>query len=302
METSKNLFFDSAQKSKISDIKKLVILDKNDFNEEQKKELKRLAKEVIIYEDIPKDDKGAIKRIGNADALIVCWYSLNDKCIDSCPNLKYFGVVATGYGWLAAEYAAKKGIIVTNIPGYATNAVSSFEFKQLDKFNIKNKTMGIIGLGRIGSKIAEIAKQKGLKVIYWNRTPKKTELEAVAFDEIFKKADIIVLQVTYNNETKEIIKNKNLTDIKKGAIIINTVSPKLFEDENFLIKLIKEKNLKLILDFEEESKLPELAKTNKNIIYTKSIAWKSPESIFNLHKIAIENLISYKEGKIQNKI
>jgi len=226
------------------EIKKLVILDKNNFNEEQKKELKGLAKEVIIYEDIPKDDEEVIKRIGNADALIVCWYSLSGKCIDSCPNLKYLGVVATGYGWLAAEYAAKKGIIVTNIPGYATNAVSSFEFKQLDKFNIKDKTMGIIGLGRIGSKVAEIANLKGLKVIYWDRTPKKTELESVNFDEIFKRANIIVLQVTYNNETKGIIKNKNLANIKQGAIIINTVSPKLFEDEDFLIKLVKEKNLR----------------------------------------------------------
>lgn len=284
------------------EINKLVILDKNDFNEEQKKELNNLAKEVIIYEDIPKDDEEAIKRIGNADALIVCWYSLSDKCIDSCPNLKYFGVVATGYGWLAAEYAAKKGIIVTNVPGYATNAVSSFEFKQLDRFNIKNKTIGIIGLGRIGSKVTEIANLKGLKVIYWNRTPKKSELEAVTFDEIFRRADILVLQVKYNNETKGIIKNKNLANIKEGAIIINTVSPKLFEDEDFLIKLIKEKNLKLILDFEEKSKLQELAKTNKNIIYTKGIAWKSPESIFNLHQIAIENLKSYKKEGIQNKV
>lgn len=284
------------------EIKTLVILDKNDFNEEQKKELKKLAEEVIIYKDIPKDDEEAIKRINNADAVIVCWYSLSDKCINSCPDLKYLGVVATGYGWLAAEYAAKKGIIVTNVPGYATNAVSSFEFKQLGRFNIKNKTIGIIGLGKIGSKVAEIANLKGLKIIYWNRTPKKTELEAVTFDEIFKKADIIVLQVKYNNETKGIIKNRNLTDLKEGAIIINTVSPKLFEDEDFLIKLIKEKNLKLILDFEEKSKLQELAKTNKDIIYTNGIAWKSPESIFNLHQIAIENLKSYKKERIQNKI
>ena len=283
-------------------INKLVILDKNDFNEEQKKELKELAEEIIVYENTPKNDKEAIKRIGKADALIVCWYPLSEKCINSCPDLKYLGVVATGYGWLAAEYAGKTGIIVTNVPSYATNAVSSFEFKQLENFDIKNKTIGIIGLGRIGYKVAEIANLNGLKVIYWNRTPKKTELEAVNFDEIFRRAEIIVLQVRYNNETKGIIKNKNLANVKEGTIIINTVSPKLFEDENFLIRIIKQKNLKLILDFEEKSKLQELAKTNKNIIYTKGIAWKSPESITNLHQIAIENLISYKKGKIQNKI
>ena len=151
------------------EIKKLVILDKNEFNKEQRDELKKLAREIMIYDDMPKNDEEAIKRIGNADAVVVCWYSLNEKCIDSCPNLKYLGIVATGYSWLAAEYAAKKGIMTTNVPGYATKAVSNFIFRQLDKFDMKNKILGIIGFGRIGSKLAEIGRQRGLKIIYWDR-------------------------------------------------------------------------------------------------------------------------------------
>jgi len=284
------------------EVKKLVVLDKNDFNEQQKQELKNLAKEVVIYEDTPKDDEEAIKRIKDADAVIVCWYSLNEKCIDACDNLRYLGIVATGYGWLSAEYATKKGVIVTNVPGYSTKAVSSFIFKQLENFNLTNKTIGIVGLGKIGYKVAEIAKQKGLNVIYWNRTPKKTEFKSAGFNEIFKKADIIVLQVKSCEETKSIIKNKNLEDLKEGAIIVNVVSPKLFEEEDYLINLIKKKNLKLILDFEEKSRLADTAKTNKAILYTGGIAWKSDESIFNLHQIAIENLKSYKKEKIQNKL
>jgi len=282
------------------EVKKLVILDKNDFNENQKKELKTLAKEVIVYNDMPESEKEAIKRIGDADALIVCWFSLSEKIIDSCKNLKYLGVVATGYGWLAAEYASKKGIIVTNIPGYATEAVSNFIFKQLGNFNTQEKIFGIIGLGRIGTKIAEIAQEKGFKVIYWNRTKKNTNFKQVDFDDIFSKSNIIVLQVKSTKETQGIVKNKNLDSVKEGAIIINVVSPKLFEDEEYLISLIEKKKLRLILDFEENSKLKSLS--NKHIIYTGGIAWKSPESIFNLHQIAIENIKSYLQGKIQNKI
>lgn len=282
------------------EIKKLVVLDKNDFNEQQKQELKSLSKEVIIYDNMPKDDDEAIKRMDGADAVIVCWYGLSKKCIDSCPNLKYLGVVATGYGWLAAEYASEKGIIVTNIPGYATKAVSSFIFKQLENFDIKNKTFGVIGLGRIGQRVGEIGKSKGLNIIYWNRTTKETEFKKEEFDEIFKKADVIVLQVSYNEGTKGIIKNKNLDDLKEEAIIVNVVSPKLFDDENYLIKIIDNKNLKLILDFEEKSRLEELK--GENVIYTKGIAWKSDESIFNLHQITIKNLKSYINGKTKNNL
>jgi len=281
-------------------IKKLVVLDKNEFNEKQISELKTMADEVIIYNDMPKNEEETINRIGNADALIVCWFCLSEKMIDSCKNLKYLGVVATGYGWLAAEYALKKGIIVTNIPSYATKTVSDFIFKQLGNFNIKNNIFGIIGLGRIGTKIAETAQEKGLDVIYWNRTKKDINFKQVSFDDIFKKSDIIVLQVKSTKETQGIIKNKNLDSIKSGAIIINTVSPKLFEDETYLISLLEKKKLKLILDFEENSKLKLLS--NKNVIYTDGIAWKSPESIFNLHQIAIENVKSYLKGKVQNNI
>jgi len=284
------------------EINKLVVLDKNEFNSEQRGELKKLAKDAVIYGDMPKDDEEAKKRIGDADAAIVCWYSLSEKCVDSCPGLKYLGVVATGYGWLAAEYAAGKGIAVTNVPGYATNAVSAFIFRQLEKFGIKNKTLGVVGLGRIGNKVAETAKRNGLKVIYWDRTPKETGFEAVDFDEVFKMADIIILQVKSNEETKGIVKNSNLNDVKDGAIIVNVVSPKLFESEDHLISLLGKKNLKLISDFEEKSKLVEAAKANKNVIYTPGVAWRSDESTFNLHQIAIENLKSYKNGNVQNRI
>jgi phosphoglycerate dehydrogenase-like enzyme len=245
-------------------LKKIVVLDKNDFSDKQKEQLKALADEVEIYDDMPKDDGDVIQRIGNADAVIVCWHSLNRECIDRCENLKYLGVVATGYGWLSAEYAVKKGKTVTNVPGYATNAVADFIFRQLDKFDWKNKTLGIIGLGRIGARVAEIAKEKGLQVIYWNRTQKQTGFQSKEFDEIFKESDIVVLQVTGCKETEGIVKNKNLDDLKNGTIIINVVSPKLFEDEKHLIGIIKKKNLKLILDFEEKSGLTEIAKKINN--------------------------------------
>ena len=103
-------------------------------------------------------------------------------------------------------------------------------------------------------------------------------------------------------ETEKIIKNKHLDLIKKDSIIIDTVSPKLFENVDYLIQIVNEKNIKLILDFNEDKKLSELSKINKNIIYTPHIAWKSEKSIFNLHQIAIENIKSFIEDNIKNQV
>ncbi len=153
-------------------IRKLVVLDKNEFSEEQKEELRKLADQFVIFDDMPKEDSEAIKRIGDADAIIVCWYSVNKDILDSCPNLGYMGVAATGYEWLDADSAVQKGIVVTNVPAYATEAVSNYIFKQLEGFDIENKTLGIIGLGNIGTRVAEIGKSRNMNVIYWNRTPK----------------------------------------------------------------------------------------------------------------------------------
>jgi len=287
------------------EIKKLVVLDKNDFNEKQIKELEGLAEEVVIYKEMPKNDDEAFQRIRDADAVLVGWSALTKRHIASCPKLKYLGVIASGYSWLAAEYASRKGITVTNVPGYATKAVTSFIFNQLKKFGIKEKAkkiIGIIGLGRIGESVAKTAKEKGFGVVYWNRTPKETEFEAVSFENVFKKSDAVNLLVKGSEETKGIVKNEHLDMLKDGAILVNVVSPTLIEDEDYLLEMTEKRGINLILDFEEKSRLEEIAKDVKNILYTNGIAWKSPESILNLHQIALENLKAYKEGKPQNTI
>lgn len=283
-------------------INKLVILDKNEFNLKQKNELKKIADQFNVFDDLPKNDNEAIKRVGDADALIVCWYSINKNILDSCPNIKYLGIVATGYEWCDVDYAMQKGIIVTNVPFYATEAVSNYVFRQLEQFEIKNKTLGVIGLGNIGTRVAELGKAKNLNVLYWDRTSKKSNFQAVDFDEIFKKSDIITFHLKLNSETEKIVKNKYLDLIKKDSIIINTVSSKLFEDIDYLIQTVNKKNIKLILDFDENKKLSESSKINKNIIYTSHVAWKSEKSIFDLHQIAIENIKSYFEGNIKNQV
>lgn len=283
-------------------IKKLVILDKNEFNQKQKEELKKVANQIIIFDDLPINDNDAIKRIKDADAIIVCWYSINKYILDFCPNIKYLGIVATGYDWCDVESAIQKGIIVTNIPFYATNTVSNYVFKQLKNININKKTLGVIGLGNIGTNIAKLGKYKNMNVISWNRTEKKSNSKAVKFEELFECSDIITLHLKLNSETEKIIKKKQLDLIKKNSIIVNTVSSKLFENLDYLIKTVKSKNIKLILDFDEENKLSELSKTNKNIIYTPHIAWKSKKSIFVLHQVAIENIKSYINNGFKNQI
>jgi len=283
-------------------INKLVVLDKNDFNPKQREELKKLANVVVIFDDLPKNDGEAIKRIGDSDAVIVCWYSINKNILESCPNIKYLGIVATGYEWCDVDYAVQKGLIATNVPAYATEAVSNYIFKQLERFDTKDKTLGIVGLGNIGTEVARLGSNKKMRVLYWDRFNKKSKFNFAELDELFSKANIISLHLKLNSETEKIIKNKYLDMLKKDSLIVDTVSPNLFEDINHLIETAKAKNLHLILDFDEDQKLAPLSKLDANIIYTPHIAWKSEKSIFNLHQIALENIESYIKGKIKNQI
>src|ERR1019366_4027785 len=164
----------------------LVIPDKNDINPEQLQKIRKLAQKVKSYEDIPKTEKEIIGRIGNADAILTSWIEINEWIIRSCPNLKYIGVMATGYGWIDIKAATKKGIVVTNVPHYATESATELILGNLialmrhtlkaDEYfrngkgrrdellgeELKGMVIGIIGLGEVGNRLAELSSAFGM--------------------------------------------------------------------------------------------------------------------------------------------
>jgi len=306
---------------------KLVVLDKVKMTKEQEKEIKSLAKEVAIYNDTAKNKAEVIKRIGDADAIITSWTDLDKKIFDACPNLKYLGIWATGYGWIDVKYANEKCMTVTNVPGYATESVAELVFGQLisllrktreadervrqGKFEqeglegqeLRGKTIGIIGFGRIGTRVAELAKAFGMNVIYFSRTRKpdceKNGVKWCTLDELVKKADIITLHASSG---EELLSEKELDEMKDGAIVINFgIAGAVNEDA--LIKRVKNGKLYAIMDHYVGHKIkPGFIEQTSRTLLTPEIGFYTTQALSRLTQICIENAKSYLAGKVQNRV
>ena len=193
-----------------------------------------------------------IERIGDSDAIFLNKIQITKEIFDSCPNLKYIGVLATGYNVIDLEAARSHGVTVTNIPAYSTDSVAQHVFSFILYFTnqvaqhsasvmagdwvkcrdfcfwngslseLAGKTLGIFGYGNIGRRVAEIAKAFGMKLICSTRTPKEGMPEAVSFEDLLKRSDFLTLHAPLTEQTKNIINKESLSLMKKSAYLINT--------------------------------------------------------------------------------
>jgi len=161
------------------------------------------------------------------------------KVMEALPNLKGLALSTTAYGWIDLGYCKKRKIPVSNVPGYSLESVAEHALAlmlnlakrimvtdrktregryQLEMgFELKGKTLGIIGLGNIGSRMAELAQGIGMKVISYNRSPRnKPGVEMVTLPELLRQADAISLHVTDSDEAKNMINNDSLSDEKRS--------------------------------------------------------------------------------------
>ena len=206
--------------------------------------------DVVLYDRTSSND--VINRIGDADAIFVNKVQITEEILQKAPKLKYIGVCATGYNVIDLDACSKRNIIVTNIPAYSTNAVAQHVFALITNFSnnvslhnqsvhagewiqspdfvywkeplfeLAGKTLGIFGYGAIGSKVAEIGKAFGMKIICNTRTKKPGMPEFVSFEELLKEADILTLHAPLTDLTKNIINKESLSLMKKSAYLINT--------------------------------------------------------------------------------
>ncbi len=307
---------------------KIILMDFNDetIDKDHFDVLNQLAESVEIVCDRNLD------KIKDADVLLTKITTKVDKeLIDSCKNLKYIGVFATSFSKIDIEYAESKGIVVTNLAGYSTEAVAEFVFSVLLDYirdlergkenarkndfeflsflgwELKGKTIGIIGLGSIGRRVSEIAQGFGLNVIYWSRNRKldyeSKGIEYYELEDVLKKSDIIIIHLAHNNETNKIINKDMLEKIKNGAVLITLTSLELMDTEK-LKELLKQGRFVLIsdyLDLFQEEERKELQKL-KNVVAFPPLAFRTKEAIQRQKNLLIDNLVKFSEGKIQNKV
>lgn len=210
--------------------------------------------ETRIYE---RSEPGEVaERIGDAQAIIINKVSITGELLAKCPALRYVGVTATGYNTVDTAAARARGIVVTNVPAYSTDAVAQlvfaflleichhvgehsrqvhegawcrsrdFSFWSYPLMELRGKTLGIIGYGSIGRRVAELAGAFGMKVLYYRRSPRREEdtpeRRWAPLEELYGTADIISLHCPLTEETKGLIGGKALSAMRRGVILINT--------------------------------------------------------------------------------
>ncbi len=205
--------------------------------------LREQGHEVVIYRD--RCPEKNIERASNADIVIESNMPLRKDFFDACPKLKMLSIAFTGLDHIDLEECERRGIIVNNAAGYSTEAVAEEVICMMigmyrhvienDKITrsrkgnallpgreIANKTIGIVGLGAIGQRVAQLSRAFGCKVIAWNRTKKDVEgITLVDKETLFRESDIVTLHIALNDETRNFVTAKELDSMKETAIIIN---------------------------------------------------------------------------------
>lgn len=294
--------------------------------------------DVKIYDRTSFDTNSVIENIGDADIIFTNKTPISEDVIHAAPNLKYIGVLATGYNVVDINSAKSKGITVTNVPGYSTTSVAQltmalllemchhvgehnssvhkgewskspdFCFWNHPLIELAGKTMGIIGFGNIGQATAKIAQAFGLNIVVYSRTV-KPELESdtckfVSLEELFKISDIISLHCPLFEETKGIINKNNISKMKDGVKIINTSRGPLINEIDLKEALNNNKVSGAALDVlsEEPMNVNNPLLGVKNCIITPHIAWAPKEARQRLLNTTLKNLEAFLEGHSMNVV
>ncbi len=292
--------------------------------------------ELTVYEHT--DASEVAQRIGDAPYVYTNKTPITRETMDACPNLKFIGVLATGYNIVDVEAAKEKGIPVCNIPTYGTTAVSQFAmallleiahhvgahsdavkkgdwenckdwcFWNYPLFELAGKTFGIIGAGRIGYATAKIANAFGMKILAYDIYPNKS-LESEWFhfadlDTVLKESDVLSLHCPLFESTKEIIRKENIDKMKDGAIIINTSRGPLINEDDLDEALNSGKIFAAAVDVlsVEPPRGHNKLIANPRCITTPHIAWAPKESRQRLMDIAVDNLKQFIAGNVVNAV
>lgn len=294
-------------------MKKIYILEHFDFNSEQMDRLKTLG-EVIYYEKANEEQiNDAIK---NADAILIDWLD-PDPILAKMKKGQIMCLPYTGYDWINNLQQAKdKGVVISNTPNYSTNGVAEHHLalildcaKHITSFNniyksgnivgfnrgleLKGKKVGIIGLGNIGKRLAELLSIFGVEIFTYNRTAKKIpNIRDVDLKTLLTTCDIICNTCKLTSETRNMIGINELKLMKSNAILTSTTGGIINLDE--LNEFLKNNQLFGIgLDDVDQQKVPAELLKHDNVICTYHRAYDTNESENNKINICIDNIEAF---------
>ncbi|GAA5220575.1 NAD(P)-dependent oxidoreductase [Membranihabitans marinus] len=276
-----------------------------------------------------------IKNHQDVEILLINKYKITKTELDQLPNLKMIQVLATGYDNVDLNACKERGIKVFNVSGYSTHSVAQHVFALIlaitnkvhyhwqmsrdgiwsnePKFcfyapsmmELRNKQMGIIGMGNIGNTVAEIAHAYGMDVCSYTRSPENIKypwIESVALLDLVEKSDIISLHVPLTEDTSQMVDEGFLSNMKSSGILINTARGGLI-DEDALYNSLNKKEIKAagldVLQVEPPEQDHPLLSLN-NCIVTSHMAWATLDARLQLLGTANNIISDYLAGKEQN--
>lgn len=291
--------------------------------------------DLTVYERT--DPSQTARRIGDADIVYTNKTVISEEVMEVCTNIRFIGVLATGYNIVDIHTARKRGIVVSNIPSYGTAAVGQFAiallleichhigyhneevkrgrwctekdwcFWDYPLIELAGKTMGIIGFGRIGQTTGKIARAFGMRVIANDRFQSDSGREIAEYTDLetlFAQADVIALHCPLFTETEGMINKETIAQMKDGVILINNSRGGLIVEEDLAEALNTGKVYAAGLDVVSVEPIQEdnPLLSAENCIITPHISWASKESRQRLMDIAVENLRRFLEGNPVNVV
>lgn len=307
----------------------------------------------LFFSEKPLQDSD-LPTIKDFEALSVFIYSrVGREIIENMPNLKLVATRSTGYDHIDLDAARVKNVIVSNVPTYGEHTVaehtfalilalsrnvhkshvrrlkSDFSIEGLKGFDLKDKTIGVVGAGKIGLHVIRIARGFGMRVLAYdafqnNFLSDVLDFDYVPLDRLFAESDIITLHTPYNEKTHHLINEHSIAKIKRGALLVNTARGELVDNDALIQALdqgilagagldviegehlIKEEK-ELLSGTKISGDLSELVNDHNllrrdNVVYTPHIAFYSEEALHRILRTTIENITCFVDGSCQNAV
>lgn len=289
--------------------------------------------DVTMYDRTAPGDAAA--RIGDAEIVLINKTPITAQVLDACPNLKLICVEATGYNIVDCDAARQRGVLVCNIPAYATNAVAQFTFAlllelcnrvghhdrrvhdgawsscpdfcfwDLPQMELYGKTFGIIGYGSIGRAVAKIAQAFGMRVLAYSRTRRAEYGDVYTdLDTLLAQSDVVSLHCPLFPETKGLINAETIAKMKDGAILLNTARGPLLDEEAVADALKSGKLRGVGVDVASAEPIPGDSPllTAPNCVITPHMAWAPIEARQRIMDILEQNVRAYLSGSPINVV
>ena len=315
---------------------KIVILDSETVSRGGDVSLEGITSlgDAQVYGYTPNEE--VADKIGDADVVICNKCLVTEEVFEKCRNLKYVGLFATGYNNVDLNAADRHGAVVCNVPAYSTDSVAQhtfalilnhfnkirayadtvdngdwvnyklFTYFYIPTYELKGMTIGIVGYGSIGRRVAEIARVFGMKVLTFTRSPEKVGdgAEAVSLDRLLRESDVVTMHCPLTDTTKEMINKDALAKMKSTAYFVNTARGGVVNEQDLADAL----NDGVIagagidtLTFEPMREDCPL-RNAKNITITPHIAWAPKQTRERLLETVAENLRRWRDGQPQNVV